>query len=150
MLTLSRSAATYKRTYDAVTDLPPGGEILISTDDASDHLKHLKNKAPDLDGIPNHAQKLLHPPTIQTITDIYNAAFHPINFPAPWKTAKIIPIHKLGKSKNLQAVYRPTSFLNTLSKIIEKLILDKILEHINENNILNRDQFRFRDNHSST
>ena len=46
--------------------------------------------------------------------------------------------------QNLPAVYRPISLLNTRGKIFKKLLLNKILEHINENDLLNRDQFGFR------
>ena len=56
-----QSAATYKCTHEVITDFHPGEEILISTDDVSYHLKHLKNKAFGLDGMPNHARNYYLP-----------------------------------------------------------------------------------------
>ena len=43
-----RSAAT----YDTITDLHLGREILITTDDVSGHLKHIKTKLPASTAIP--------------------------------------------------------------------------------------------------
>ena len=60
------------------------------------------------------------------------------------------PNTQTGKRKNLSASYRPIFLLNILSKILDKSILDKNLEYINENDLLNRDQFGFRENHSTT
>ena len=137
-----QSAETCKRTYGDITN-----QILTSTDYVSGLLKRLKKQSPRPRRHPKSRADTITSPN--DITDIYNAAFHFRHFPSPWKTAKIIPTHKPGKSKNFPAAYRSISLLNTLNKILENLILDKILGHINEKDLANRDR-GFRENHSTT
>ena len=128
----------------------PGDETIIIPDDITAHIKSLKHRSPSLDGIPNYALKSLPASTILEIAILYNAVFHLRHFPIPWKTVKIIPIHKPGKSKRLPTSYRRISLLNTLSKILERLILNRILDHVEERDLLNSDQFRLRKFHSTT
>jgi hypothetical protein len=47
------------------------------------------------------------------------------------KTTNIIPITKPGKEDILdQSKHRPTSFLNIGGKVLEKLLINRILHHI--------------------
>jgi hypothetical protein len=54
----------------------------------------------------------------------------------------MIPIHK-KESKSEVAHYRPVTLLDTLSKIFEKNISSKILDHLNYNNLIYPLQFGF-------
>ena len=45
--------------------------------------------------------------------------------------------------------YRPISLLSSISKILEKTIKVKIVEHIENNNILPTQQFGFRTEHNT-
>ena len=47
-------------------------------------------------------------------------------FPQIFKTAKVIPIHKSG-NKQLVQNYRPISLLPCVSKILEKLIKNRLI-----------------------
>jgi hypothetical protein len=40
--------------------------------------------------------------------------------------------------------YRPISLLTSFSKVFEKVIYNRLLEHLNSNNILFKEQFGFR------
>jgi hypothetical protein len=42
------------------------------------------------------------------------------------------------------AKYRPISLLTSFSKVLEKFIYDRLLQHIENNNILVEEQFGFR------
>jgi hypothetical protein len=42
------------------------------------------------------------------------------------------------------ASYRPISLLTSFSKVLEKIIYERLLQHINVNNILVEEQFGFR------
>jgi hypothetical protein len=65
------------------------------------------------------------------------------------KYSIVIPVYKKGEKDNLSN-YRPISLLTTLSKIVEKVIYMRLLDHFYTHNILTRSQFRFRKNVSTT
>jgi hypothetical protein len=52
-------------------------------------------------------------------------------FPKNWKIAKIIPITKPGKEDSPDpSKYHPVSLLNTGGKVLEKLLINRIMHHI--------------------
>jgi len=59
------------------------------------------------------------------------------------KYATVKPLLKKGSKENV-ANYRPISLLASFSKVFEKLIYDRLLNHIQTNNILRTKQFGFR------
>ena len=61
----------------------------------------------------------------------------------------MVPIRKPNKPYDNPASYRPISLLSSISKIIEKTIKVKILERIENNNILTPQQFGFRRLHNT-
>ncbi|GFW94006.1 probable RNA-directed DNA polymerase from transposon X-element [Trichonephila clavipes] len=62
--------------------------------------------------------------------------------PDNWKEAIIFPINKPGKDPHLASSYRPISLLSTIGKLTESIILHRS-DFINENNILNPNQYGF-------
>ena len=65
------------------------------------------------------------------------------NFPATLKYATEKPLLKKGNKEDV-ANYRPISLLTSFSKVSERLIYDRLLNHIQTNNILGAEQFGFR------
>ena len=85
------------------------------------------NKAPGEDGITgviyNHAFKMV----LTFITAIYNGCLKQGIFPTKWKKAKLIPIIKPGKENSYDvSKYHPISLLNIGSKVLEKLMINRI------------------------
>lgn len=70
-------------------------------------------------------------------------------FPQAWKTTIVIPILKTGKTPTHPASYKPISLLSSISKVVEKTILNKIKEHEKQNNIIINEQFGFREKHDT-
>ena len=62
--------------------------------------------------------------------------------PSQWREATITPIHKKG-SKNLDVNYRPVSITSILCKLMESIIRDKIVNHLDQNKILSDKQHGF-------
>jgi len=58
------------------------------------------------------------------------------------KISKIIPIYKSDDVKSVSN-YRPISILPAFSKIIEKLVYNRLLDLINIHNILSNNQYGF-------
>lgn len=114
-------------------------------------IKNLKtNKAPGIDQIPNIVLKNLSKKSLILLTKIINGILKYSYFPNIWKIAKIIPVHKIGKSPFNNTSYRPISLLSALSKIVEKIILIRLNKFNLSNNIIPNEQFGFRQDCSTT
>jgi len=64
-------------------------------------------------------------------------------FPTQLKYSIIKPVYKKGDRDNV-ANYRPISLLTAFSKVFERIIYDRLLQHTETNNILTDEQFGFR------
>jgi hypothetical protein len=65
-------------------------------------------------------------------------------FSRKWKKAKIIPVIKPGREKVEDASkFRPISLINVGNKVLEKLLINRIMYHICSNNLLNDNQYSF-------
>lgn len=106
-------------------------------------------KSPGNDKIPNILVKHLPRKGILMLMHILRACLKLSYFPISWKTAKVIPLPKPNKDSSDAGNYRPISLLSTLSKIFERMILNRIMEHLKQNDIILNEQFGFRKGHSS-
>jgi hypothetical protein len=59
------------------------------------------------------------------LTYIYNSCLKLCYFPKEWKHAVVIPIPKPGKDPSNPSDYRPISLLSFISKVFERIILNK-------------------------
>jgi hypothetical protein len=67
------------------------------------------------------------------------------------KKAKIIPVIKPGKEKVQNASkFRPISLINVGGKVLEKLLINRIMYHIYRNSLLNDNQYGFTRKKSTT
>lgn len=107
------------------------------------------NKAPGLDGINSIILKKMPDPIFAILNNIFNWCLQNGYFPSAFKKAKVIPIAKKGKDPHLPTSYRPISILNILDKVFEKIIQKRLLLFTNINNIINKEQFGFRKEHST-
>ena len=85
-----------------------------------------------------------------TITNIINTSLTTGIVPCDLKTAVVKPLlKKPSLDKNLLKNYRPISNLTFLSKILEKVVLHKLLSHLQENNLSNPFQSAYRAGYST-
>jgi len=82
---------------------------------------------------------------------MYNGCLKNGIFPERWKKAKIIPIMK-PHTQNSEDVtkYRPISLLNIGGKIMEKAPITRINNHMYSTEFLNRNQYGFIPQKSTT
>ena len=85
----------------------------------------------------------------ETLSTRYNEIFSQGIFPDHMKHAMVTPVHK-GGSKLDMTNYRPISVLPICSKILEKLMLTRLLDFLDRNNIIYKHQFGFQKNKSTT
>jgi hypothetical protein len=114
-----------------------------------DAVKQLQSKkSEDLYGISMCNLKLFIPALINPLYHIIFKSFETGEFPSQLKIAKIIPLYKSG-DKTLPDNYRPISLLPNFSKIIEKVMSNRLTHYLESNNLLCQEQFGFRKAHST-
>ena len=106
-------------------------------------------KSPEYDNINGKIVKELPLKALRLMTIIFNSVLRLQYFPTQWKIAQIIPIHKPGKDPGLVNSYRPISLLPIMSKICEKLLLERLLPEILKAKIIPEHQFGFRNQHTT-
>jgi len=111
--------------------------------------KYSLNKSPGYDYITAEVARALPTRAIVHITHIFNASLRLSYFPLLWKFASIILFPKPNKPPDIPSSHRPISLLPFFAKILERLILKRILPIITEKNILPNTQFGFRASHST-
>jgi hypothetical protein len=78
---------------------------------------------------------------------LYNAAFRLKYVPSYWKAEEVIMLLKPEKLATEVTSHRPISLLPVLSKLFQKLILERLKPIIEEKQIIPNHQFGFRDKH---
>ena len=81
-------------------------------------------------------------------TLLLNKSFVSGIFPEAWKCAKVTPLYK-GGDRHTVGNYRPVSLLPLPSKIIEKIVHNRLSVFFYDNNILDPKQGGFRKGHST-
>lgn len=108
------------------------------------------SKAPGPDGIPNVALKL----AINGRKDIFMETFQKCLkervFPDRWKIQRLVLIPKGNKSPEEPSSYRPICLLDTMGKILERIIYNRLLPIVEEKGALSEQQFGFRRSRSTT
>ena len=86
---------------------------------------------------------------MRLMTIIFNAILRIQYFPKLWKLAQITMLPKPGRNPRQTASYRPISLLPVFSKILEKIIYDRIKPIIGKKKLIPDHQFGFRNKHST-
>ena len=134
--------------FDKSTDQTMPLQI-FEVSDVRHALSSTKNSnSPGPDGCPPCFLKLF-PELCFPLTDLYNLFMQQCSVPLSWKEANIIPIYKGKGSKMDVANYRPISLTNVFCKNIEKLVCDKLLMFLDQNNLFSTAQAGFRPGHST-
>lgn len=93
----------------------------LSVMEVSSVLSKLRDSAAGSDSVPNIVWTRLDPVGRDRLTNMLSEVFTHTDIPNTWKCAKVIPIPKPG-SKDM----RPISLLNTMSKVLERVILRRL------------------------
>lgn len=100
----------------------------ISCNETSIVLARLaKNKASGPDRIPNEVLTLCEPFLREKLTCLLNCCIRLEFFPSAWRTATTTIIRKFGKKDyTVPGAYRPIALLNTLGKVFESILADRL------------------------
>ena len=89
-------------------------------------------KSPGFDGINGYVIKISWPFIRSIFRDIANASLKNNTFPAVWKPALVIPLHKSGDTET-PGNFRPISLLSLFGKIIERIAFEQLSPTWNPN-----------------
>lgn len=82
------------------------------------------------------------------LTCICNLSLATGKFPSKLSLAKVTCIHKSGDASDMSN-YRPISVLPSFSKILEKVVVSQLSNHLYSNNLITEKQFGFRKGRST-
>ena len=108
------------------------------------------SKPPGPNGIPNRALKHLPQRAVSLLAQIVNAVLLTHHFPTVWKDARVIYILKAGKVPALPSSFQPIGLLDTVSKLLEKILLARILHEVSKRGLMRDEQFGFRLRHGTS
>ena len=108
-----------------------------------------KASGPNNIPIPYRILFLLKNGISKQLADLFNLSFMTGVFPSVLKTAKVVPVFK--KDSRLDySNYRPIAVLSNIEKILEKLMYKRLYTFLNNNNIIYKLQFGFRQQYSTS
>ena len=127
---------------------PPGvpGFVEVSIAEVVLAVRQMRPKAaPGLDDIPVSVLKENLYIIAPWLALIYTASLSLHYFPESWKTAKVIPLKKPGKSSySTPRSYRPISLLSHLGKALERIVNQRLMRQLESRCLLSPFQFGFR------
>ena len=126
---------------DQLSDINTISEITITEHDVYTALVTLDTtKATGPDEIAPIILKLCADVLYKPIHYLFSLSLKHGAIPSSWKTYKIVPIFKSGDA-SLVRNYRPISLLSNTSKILERLIFNKVIDHLAP--LISQHQFGF-------
>ena len=121
----------------------PLEDIKIDSEVVLEKLQKLKkNKSPGPDK--------MHPRVLNEIADsislplsiIFRTSLDTKTLPSEWKHANVSAIYKKDR-KTLPSNYRPVSLTSIVCKVLESIIRDSVIKHMNDNCLFSDQQFGF-------
>ena len=101
-------------------------KVVFSEIDVINVLKGLDvNKGSGPDDIPLKVLRECADELAPSLTTLFNLSMSTCTLPEVWKYSNVVPIHKKGKKCKVDN-YRPISLLNSVSKVMERLVCNHI------------------------
>ena len=123
----------------------------VTPDEVDKVIRNLNNsKASGLDNLDTYILKLTRNEIVPSVCHIVNLSLQANKFPNKWKVAKIIPLYKGKGCTQDPKNYRPVAVLPIMSKVMERLMFQQIVNYMDVNNFFNPNHHAYRSFHSTT
>jgi len=103
----------------------------------------LSKTSTDVDGLTSKLLKFVANEISIPLSHIFSLSLDQGKFPNKLKTSRIVPIFKGGR-KDLCDNYRPIACLSAISKILEKIVATKLVNHLTTHKLISKNQFGFQ------
>jgi Reverse transcriptase (RNA-dependent DNA polymerase) len=122
----------------------------ISAGEILDIIKNLNNSnSSDIYNVNTEIIKYCSDFIVAPLLNVFQCCVNQGIFPEKLKSSKIVPVHKKGNKKVL-GNYRPIAILPIKSKILEKLICNRLVNYFEKFVIFSSQQHGYRNNRSTT
>ena len=118
-------------------------------DEVSKLINSMPAKSSVIDSIPTSVIKLNVDIFAKLIARLATLSFNEGSFPARFKTASVTPLLKKKGHPDDSANYRPISNLHTISKILERITMIRLVAHVEQSPSYNRYQSAYRKGYST-
>ena len=98
------------------------------------------SKACGIDNLSPKIFKFCALPLLQVICHLFQTSISFSNIPLDWRTHRVIPVYKSG-NKCLVSNYRPISLLCILSKVLERIVYNNLIDYVRQRS--SKHQFGF-------
>ena len=109
-----------------------------------------KNKAAGPDGIYNEMLWNVSDKALKKLLSIFNQIFRTGEIPEVMKAGTIIPLPKPGKNHALLQSFRPVTLTSTLAKLLERMINNRVMYTLEQENVITGCQSGFRCKRNTT
>lgn len=120
----------------------------LSIEEIKKTVNALATKSCEIDAIPTKILKQYLNEFAPIIQKLVNTSLVTATFPSKWKEAILRPLIKKLSMGPIDTNYRPVSNLTFLSKVLEKAMLLRLEQHLQQKAPLPKNQSAYRNNHS--
>ena len=106
------------------------------------------SKASGPDCIPVVVLKNCEPELSYILAELFNMCLKESCFPDCWKVSLVVPVFKNVGERSTAKNYHPVSLLSVVSKVFEKLVNNRIVDHLEKCGLFSDFQYSFRSSRS--
>ena len=107
------------------------------------------SKASGPDCIPVMVLKNCEPELSYILAKLFNNCLKESCFPDCWKVSSVVPVFKNVGERSTAKNYRPVSLLSVVSKVFEKLVNNRIVDHLEKCGLFSDFQYGFMSSRST-
>ena len=102
------------------------------------------------DCIPVMVLKNCEPELPYILAELINKCLKESCFPDYWKVSSVVPVFKNVEERSTAKNYHPVSLLSVVSKVFEKLVNNRIVDHLEKCGLFSDFQYGFRSPRSTS
>ena len=84
------------------------------------------------------------------LAELFNKCLKESCFPDCWKVSSVVPVFKNVGERSTAKNYHPVSLLSVISKVFEKLVNNRVFDHLEKCCLFSDFQYGFRSSRSTT
>ena len=107
------------------------------------------SKASGPDCIPVVVLKNCEPELSYVLAELFNQCLKESCFPDCWKVSSVVPVFKNVGERSTAKNYRPVSLLSVVSKVFEKPVNNRIVDHLEKCGLFSDFKYGFRSSRST-
>ena len=92
---------------------------------------------------------LKEPELSYILAELFNKCLKESCFPDCWKVSSVVPVFKNVGERSTAKNYHPVSLLSVVSKVFEKLVNNRIVDHLEKCGLFSDFQYGFRSSRST-